>query len=83
MYLEFALFNEMPPKKSLDLNRLRRSVENCEDSKKQFTISKFFAKSVATTKINKDVTIVIDDTEDEGTTVSKEKKVHILYFLGR
>ena len=64
----------MPPKK-LDLHRLKYSVEKSDNSMKQFTISKFFAKSVTTPKLNEDVTIVIDETEDDNKTVSKEKKV--------
>ena len=65
----------MPPKKSLNLNRLKHSVEKCDSSMKQFTISKFFAKSATTPMPNKAVTIVIDETEDEKKTITKEKKV--------
>ena len=74
----------MPPKKFLNLTRLKNSATESkgDELKKQCTISKFFTKSRTVLKPDEDVTVLIDESEDDfDSLLSKEKKVNFFFFF--
>ena len=65
----------MPPKKFLNLTRLKKGLtEPISEAKKQCTISKFFTKPFTEQSSKEEVSVIIDDPEYDCSGIRTEEK---------